>query len=83
MDVVVPVLSPQFLRQIQNLDMEDTDGTEGRRDFEKHCNRYVYRMLLDQFVESGCKNFSCRAVCPGQYLREVGDEALLVYLLIC
>lgn len=76
-DVVVPVLSPQLLRQIQNLDTDDTDARDARRDLEKNCNRYVYRMMLDQFVEIGCKNFSCRAVCPGRYLSEVNTNPLV------
>lgn len=71
MNVVVPVLSPQYLRQIQNRDTDETVGCEQRY------NRYVYRMLLDQFVDKGSKNYFCRAVCPARYLCEVCEEALL------
>ncbi|MPC61798.1 hypothetical protein E2C01_055875 [Portunus trituberculatus] len=72
-DAVVPVLSPQFLRQIQNRDF----STES--EWEKRFNRYTYIMMLDQYVECGSKNRFCRAVCPARFLEEVGHASISLY----
>ncbi|KAG0717559.1 hypothetical protein GWK47_054177 [Chionoecetes opilio] len=70
-DAVVPVLSPQFLLQIQNRDLDTGRG------WEKRYNRYVYSMILDQYVEYGSKNYSCRAMCPARFQNEVTNNELL------
>lgn len=70
-DAVVPVLSPQFLRQIQNRDFSRES------EWEKRYNRFAYSMMLDQYVEYGSKNRFCRAVCPARFLEEVSQNELV------
>ncbi|XP_063857535.1 uncharacterized protein LOC135099027 isoform X3 [Scylla paramamosain] len=63
-DAVLPVLSPQLLRQIQNRDFSRES------EWEKRYNRFAHSMMLDQHVEYGSKNGFCRAVCPARFPEE-------------
>ncbi|XP_069185981.1 uncharacterized protein [Procambarus clarkii] len=65
-DFVVPVLSPQFLRQIQNQDWDSNCMDE------KRYNRFVYRLTLDHYVNKGSRNYKCRPLCPSEYHSEDG-----------
>ncbi|KAK8373176.1 hypothetical protein O3P69_011287, partial [Scylla paramamosain] len=68
-DAVLPVLSPQLLRQIQNRDFSRES------EWEKRYNCFAHSMMLDQHVEYGSKNGFCRAVCPARFPEEVGDAS--------
>ncbi|XP_063883915.1 uncharacterized protein LOC135112894 isoform X2 [Scylla paramamosain] len=63
-DAVLPVLSPQLLRQIQNRDFSRES------EWEKRYNCFAHSMMLDQHVEYGSKNGFCRAVCPARFPEE-------------
>ncbi|XP_071550039.1 uncharacterized protein [Panulirus ornatus] len=71
-DYVVPVLSPQFLRQIQNRDWESN------REKEKRYNRYVYRLTLDDYVCKESRNYKCLALCPSKYIKEIDKSELVM-----
>ncbi|XP_064078947.1 uncharacterized protein LOC135196229 [Macrobrachium nipponense] len=64
-DFVVPVLSKQLLRQIQ---VRDSDPSALQ---EMQYNRYVYRLLLDDYVSNMSKNYKCRALCSHEGMSEV------------
>lgn len=70
-DFVVPVLSPQFLRQLQDRD-SDPDTLQ-----ERQYNRYLYRMLLDDYVAKMSKNYKCRALYVPEYCTEVRSSELV------
>ncbi|XP_053651814.1 uncharacterized protein [Cherax quadricarinatus] len=70
-DFVVPVLSPQFLRQIQNRDW-DSNCVDERR-----YNRFIYRLTLDHYVHKGSRNYKCRPLCPAEYFSEVMQSELV------
>ncbi|XP_063862072.1 uncharacterized protein LOC135107742 isoform X1 [Scylla paramamosain] len=68
-DAVLPVLSPQLLRQIQNRDFSRES------EWEKRYNRFAHSMMLDQHVEYGSKNGFCRAVCPARFPEETSSSS--------
>ncbi|KAK7070676.1 hypothetical protein SK128_014212 [Halocaridina rubra] len=68
---VVPVLSPKFLLQIQARD-NDPETL-----YECQYNRYVYRLLQDNYVSNGSRNYKCRPVYPQKYCREVRNSELV------
>ncbi|KAB7502238.1 hypothetical protein Anas_14436 [Armadillidium nasatum] len=68
---VVPVLSPQYLKQIQNL-----DTAENCREIGLY-NKLIYRFTLDQFVKFGSRNLRCRPLCPDSYFSEVQNSAVV------
>ncbi|RXG73593.1 hypothetical protein Avbf_02946 [Armadillidium vulgare] len=68
---VVPVLSPQYLKQIQNL-----DTAENCREIGLY-NRLIYRFTLDQFVKFGSRNLRCRPICPDSYFPEVQNSSVV------
>ncbi|XP_047498640.1 uncharacterized protein LOC125045437 [Penaeus chinensis] len=68
---VVPVLSPQFLKQIQNRDRSNQCIEE------KIYNRFVYRLTLDDYVANMSRNTKCRPLYPSCYHKEVVDSELV------
>ncbi|KAK8373136.1 hypothetical protein O3P69_011276 [Scylla paramamosain] len=68
-DAVLPVLSPQLLRQIQNRDFSRES------EWEKRYNCFAHSMMLDQHVEYGSKNGFCRAVCPARFPEETSSSS--------
>ncbi|XP_066964080.1 uncharacterized protein [Macrobrachium rosenbergii] len=64
-DFVVPVLSKQLLCQIQ---VRDSDPSTLQ---EMQYNRFVYRLLLDDYVSNMSKNYKCRALCSHDSMSEV------------
>ncbi|KAK3885479.1 hypothetical protein Pcinc_010314 [Petrolisthes cinctipes] len=68
---IVPVLSPQLLAQTQNHDV-------GKKESKDHIyNRFVYRMMQDQYVNNGSRNTRCRAVCPDVHHKQVMSNMLV------
>ncbi|XP_068241094.1 uncharacterized protein [Palaemon carinicauda] len=70
-DYVVPVLSKQFLRQIQ---VRDSDPSTVQ---EMQYNRYVYRLMLDDYVSNMSKNYKCRALCLHKDMSEIRASELV------
>lgn len=62
---MVPVLSRQFLLQTQDRDSDPNTVTE------RLYNRYLYRLLLDDYVSNMSKNNKCRALYASEYSTEV------------
>ncbi|CAL4253912.1 unnamed protein product [Meganyctiphanes norvegica] len=62
-DFIVPILSPKFLKQIQNLDTSNDDDLK--------LNRFIYRLTLDEYVSIGSLNKRCRAIVPSHFASEV------------
>ncbi|KAK8373050.1 hypothetical protein O3P69_011702, partial [Scylla paramamosain] len=77
-DAVLPVLSPQLLRQIQNRDfsreIQNRDFSR-ESEWEKRYNCFAHSMMLDQHVEYGSKNGFCRAVCPARFPEETSSSS--------
>ncbi|MCL4126334.1 UNVERIFIED_CONTAM: hypothetical protein GTU68_036087 [Idotea baltica] len=68
---VVPVLSPQYLKQIQNLDTTESDQEAAL------LNRLVYKFTLDQYVSFGSRNRRCRPLCPNAFAKEVRSSSVV------
>ncbi|XP_076069960.1 uncharacterized protein LOC143041789 [Oratosquilla oratoria] len=66
-DYIVPILSPQFLKQTQNQDPYDV---------LRH-NRVLYDTMLNEYIKNGSLNYRCRPLCPEKYYKKVQDHPVI------
>jgi len=76
--LVVPVLSPRLLRQIMSWQTADQAPADDPEEVEEALhNRYLFRVLLDQYLARGSLNTRCRPVCPDAFAQEVCSHELV------
>lgn len=68
------MLSPQFLKQIQNRDRSNQCIEE------KIYNRFVYRLTLDDYVANMSRNTKCRPLYPSCYHKEVSSFSFTKFI---
>ncbi|TRY73720.1 hypothetical protein TCAL_05846 [Tigriopus californicus] len=67
-DYVVPILTPNYLREIHN--GSGPDG-EGLLPTSATLNRFLYNCLRARYAQEGCKNKVVRPIIPSEYLAQI------------
>ena len=72
-DLIVPVLSPGLLQHFTSWGNPhpDTPSPSHPLAGDSLYNRYVFRLLLDQYVTQGSVNRRCRPICPDTLANQV------------
>ncbi|KAF2357711.1 Death-like domain [Trinorchestia longiramus] len=77
-DYIVPVLSPELLRQISGWSAAGVrPSTLGGRGATALLNRFVYRLTLDQYVAMAARNKRCRPVVSAFHSKQVCSNELV------
>ena len=73
-DYVVPILSPNVVREFHGAATAGGDGEEGGSlvPTSPLINRFMYTLLRSRYVDAGCRNEVVRAVMPTQHLSLLG-----------
>ena len=73
-DYVIPILSPNVVREFHGAAMAGGDGEEGGSlvPTSPLINRFMYTLLRSRYVDAGCRNEVVRPVMPTQHLSRLG-----------
>ena len=80
-DYIIPILTPQLLKDFHNGNVGNDDPDSAAIDSltptSPVLNRYLYTLLRARYSDVGCRNTMVRPIIPMEYLKIVGQAQVV------